>query len=296
MNLLKLMVGMWKPFGLLSLGIAVFGVSYHYNKRLLDWLRFQSLGNRDYIVEKLSQMFIDIPPQRILMGLLVLSFGPGVLAFLALLPNWFAGLMFGMVLTVVFWKAPRPVIDWLYRNRVHKFVIQMVDGLSLMSNGLKSGLSIVQALGLVTQEMPDPMKQEFNLILSENRLGVPLEEAFTNLSKRIKCDDVEMFVTSINILKETGGNLAETFDTIVITIRDRIKVEAKISAMTTSGKTQGFVIMGIPPLLTLVFYLTDPTFMSPMFTTALGWVFIMVVLVLEALGYFVIMRVIKIEV
>ena len=101
----------------------------------------------------------------------------------------------------------------------------MVDALSLMSNGLKSGLSIVQSLGLVTQEMPNPIRQEFNLILSENKLGVSLEDAFINLAKRIKSDDVEMFVTSVNILKETGGNLAETFDTIVITIRERIKVE-----------------------------------------------------------------------
>ena len=83
----------------------------------------------------------------------------------------------------------------------------MVDALSLMSNGLKSGLSVVQALGLVTQEMANPIQQEFSLVLSENKLGVSLEDAFTNLSKRVKSDDVEMFVTSINILKETGGNL-----------------------------------------------------------------------------------------
>ena len=93
----------------------------------------------------------------------------------------------------------------------------------------------------MTQEMPNPIRQEFNLILSENKLGVSLEEAFVNLSRRIKSDDVEMFVTSVNILKETGGNLAETFDTIVITIRDRIKVEGKIKAMTQSGPVQGYV-------------------------------------------------------
>src|ERR1700747_3379362 len=102
-----------------------------------------------------------------------------------------------------------------------------------------------------------------NLILSENKLGVSLEDAFVNLSRRIKSDDVEMFVTSVNILKETGGNLAETFGTIVVTIRDRIKVEGKIKAMTQSGRVQGYVVMGIPPALALVFYMTDPDFISP---------------------------------
>src|SRR6185295_13120397 len=173
-------------------------------KRFLEWLRFQSLGTRDYIVERLSQMFIDLPPQRILLAMFILSFGSGALTFLPLLPQWFPGILLGSIVTVIGWKAPRPVVDWLYNRRVRKFVIQMVDGLSLMSNGLKSGLSIVQSLGLVTDEMEDPIRQEFNLVLSENKLGVSLEEAFNNLAKRVQCDDVEMFVTSVNILKETG--------------------------------------------------------------------------------------------
>jgi tight adherence protein B len=172
----------------------------------------------------------------------------------------------------------------------------MVDGLGLMSNGLKSGLSIVQSLSLVVQEMPNPIQQEFNLVLSENKLGVSLEEAFLNLSKRIKADDVEMFVTSINILKETGGNLAETFDTIVGTIRDRIKVENKISAMTAQSFYQGVIVMMVPPALGMAFYQSDPDFMKPLFTTAIGWGVLMVILMLEAVGFFVIMKIVKIDV
>src|SRR6202012_2294819 len=106
--------------------------------------------------------------------------------------------------------------------------------------------------------------------LSENKLGVSLEEAFNNLAKRVQSDDVEMFVTSVNILKETGGNLAETFDTIVTTIRERIKVENKISALTAQGFYQGVFVMAIPPLLGFVFYQTDPDFMKPLFQTAIG--------------------------
>jgi tight adherence protein B len=285
-----------KVVGLIGLFGAIFGISYHYNKRFLDWLRFQSLGTRDYIVEKLNVMFIDIPPPKILGWLFALSFGSGALVFLLFLPNVFPGLVFGAFATILGWKAPKPIVDWLYRRRVKKFTLQMVDGLSLMSNGLKSGLSVAQSLGLVVQEMPNPIQQEFNLILSENKLGVPLEEAFLNLSKRIKSDDVEMFVTSVNILKETGGNLAETFDTIVTTIRDRIKVEAKISAMTAQGFYQGVLVMCIPPMLAVSFYQTDPDYMRPLFTTPLGWVILMVILGLEVIGYFVIMRIIKIDV
>lgn len=285
-----------KVGGVLLFGVSVFIASYIYSTRFLDWLRFQSLGTRDYIVERLGMMFIDIPPQRILLGLFSLSFGLGAVIFLAFLPNLFPGIPLAIIGTIIGWKIPKPIVNWMYNKRVTKFVMQMVDALSLMSNGMKSGLSVVQSLGLVTQEMPNPIQQEFNLVLSENRVGVSLEDAFLNLSKRIKSDDVEMFVTSINILKETGGNLAETFDTIVSTIRERIKVENKISALTAQGFYQGVFVMAIPPILAVVFFQTDPDFMRPLVTTPVGWIIVMGIFLLEAVGFFVIMQIVKIDV
>lgn len=285
-----------KYLGLLLLGLAVFGISYHYSARFLDWLRFQSLGTRDYVVDKLGLMFIEVDPQKALLGLLAVSFVPASLIFVSFLPSLFPGIPLALLVAVIGWKAPKPIVDYLYRRRVNTFVIQMIDALSLMSNGLKSGLSIVQALGLVTEEMPDPIRSEFNRILEQNKLGVALEDCFTSLSERVKVDDVEMFVTAINILKETGGNLAETFDTIVQTIRDRIKVENKISALTAQGVYQGIFVAAIPPIMGIFFYQSDPDFMRPMFTTALGWILIFVIFMLEAIGFFVIMKIIKIDV
>jgi tight adherence protein B len=187
-------------------------------------------------------------------------------------------------------------VNWLYRKRVDKIVIQMIDALNLMSNGLKSGLSVAQALGLVVQEMPNPIQQEFQYILNQNKLGVSLEEAFNGFAKRVQSDDVEMFVTSVNILKETGGNLAETFDTIVSTIRERIRVEKKIASMVAQGFYQGILVMGVPPVMGVTLYQSDPETMTPMFTTPLGWVMILAVLGLEVAGFFVIMRIVKIDV
>jgi tight adherence protein B len=202
----------------------------------------------------------------------------------------------GTIVTVVGWKVPKPIIEMLYQKRVRKFTVQMIDGLSLMSNGMKSGLSVVQAMSLVVQELPDPIRQEFNLVLNENKLGVSIEEAFNNLAKRIQCDDVEMFVTSVNILKETGGNLAETFDTITSTIRERIKLEQKIDAMTAMGRMQGMILLAVPAVLGGIIYTSDPDFMRPLFTTTLGWIIIMVVLTLEFVAYFMISRIVKIDV
>jgi tight adherence protein B len=151
-------------------------------------------------------------------------------------------------------------------------------------------------MGLVTQEMQNPIRQEFELVLSENKLGLSIEESFNNLAKRVQSDDVEMFVTAVNILKETGGNLAETFDTITATIRERLKLEKKIEAMTQQNFMQGMIILCIPPVLTLGIYASDPEFMSPVFTHPVGWVILAVVALIEVAVYFWIIKVVKVDV
>ncbi len=276
--------------------VSVAYIAYRYSERFLEWLRFQSIGTRDYIVERLALMFVEVNPNTVLFAQFGASFGLGLLVFLLLLPQVFPAILVGSVVTIAGWKLPRPIVDALYRRRVKVFTLQMVDGLSLMSNGMKSGLSVVQSMGLVVQELPDPIRQEFNLVLSENKLGVSIEEAFNNLAKRIQSDDVEMFVTSVNILKETGGNLAETFDTITTTIRERIKLEQKIDAMTAMGRMQGMILLAVPGVLAGFIYTSDPEFMKPLFTTTFGWIIILVVLGLEVLAYVTITRIVKIDV
>jgi len=93
-----------------------------------------------------------------------------------------------------------------------------------------------------------------------------------------------MFVTSVNILKETGGNLAETFDTIVTTIRDRVKVENKIDALTAQGFYQGVFVMAIPPILFVVFWQSDPT-LCAFGDNPLGWALIALIILLESVGF-----------
>src|SRR4051812_32345218 len=109
---------MFKTLGLLTFGISVFLIAYHYNKRFLDWLRFQSIGTRDYVAERLSLMFIEIPPQKILLAQFLISFGLGAFVFLAMMPLVLPGLVFGIGITIIGWKAPKPVVDLLYKRRV----------------------------------------------------------------------------------------------------------------------------------------------------------------------------------
>jgi tight adherence protein B len=105
-----------------------------------------------------------------------------------------------------------------------------------------------------------------------------------------------MFTTAVNILKETGGNLAETFETIANTIRERIKVESKIAAMTAQGVMQGVVVVIMPFALGAVLYAIDPVKMTPMFTTIPGWIMLMMMMTLQAVGAFAIWKIVQIRV
>ncbi|MBI3556584.1 MAG: type II secretion system F family protein [Deltaproteobacteria bacterium] len=277
-------------------GLAFFLMLYHYMQRFLDWFRFQSLGTRDYIVEICGTMFIEVTPNQVLGYLIACSAGPFVLSFLLFLPKVTPGLVVGTVLAVLGWKLPKPIMNMIYQARIERFNLQMVDGLGLMANAMKSGLSVVQAMGIVVEQMPNPMSQEFNLVLAENKVGVTVEEAFDNLAKRVKCEDVEMFVTAVNILKETGGNLAETFDTIVYVIRERLKVENKIKSLTAQGYYQGMMLLMMPVLLGLYFTFSEPGFMDPMFESPIGWGIMTAVFILEVCAYVVINKVITVDV
>jgi tight adherence protein B len=188
------------------------------------------------------------------------------------------------------------MLSMMHKKRIKKFVLQMIDGLSLMSNGLRSGLNVPQALQIVTEELPNPISQEFGLVLSQNKLGVTLEDAMSNLSVRMPADDIEMFTTSVNILKETGGNLAETFDTISTTIRERIKVESKIAAMVSQGVMQGVIVVLMPFALAAILYAIDPERIAPMFTTIPGWILLMAMMSLQFLGGFTIWKIVQIKV
>jgi len=264
--------------------------------RLYSWMGGKVKHETDWMLSRLDIMFITVAAERIYALYVTYLLFLYVLGLFLLYPSLGGGAVFGVIIVLVGWKIPRTIINILFKRRVTKFVVQMVDGLSLMSNSLRSGLNIPQALALVQDEMPNPISQEFGLVISQNKLGVPLEEALGNLSVRMPHDDIEMFTTSINILKETGGNLAETFDNISYTIRERIKIESKISAMVAQGVLQGIIVVILPFALGAILYTIDPERIRPMFTTIPGWVLLCFMMTLQAMGGWTIWKIVQVRV
>ena len=280
------------------IGIMVFMVAYKYSHNLFSWIENQTYGTRTYIMEKLELLFIEMKPEHVTYILLFLSFGLGfiVLVVFAILSHWGVGLTLALVLSFLGWKIPKPFINFLLERRMKAYQNQMVDGLTLLANGIRAGLTVPQAIGMVVSEMPPPISQEFNLLLQQNKIGVPLDECFENLAKRVPTEDNDMFVSSINILRETGGNLAEVFDTIVGVIRERVRLQQKIDTFTAQGMFQGATIASMPFAIGMIYFATDPDSTMLLFTNPLGIIVTLVACGLDFVGVYVILKIVKIKI
>jgi tight adherence protein B len=283
-------------FIIAGVGILVFVVFYTSYDRVFGFLQRKSLGQREEVLRLLELMFVETDRTKVTRLMLMSSFGVGFLVFLVCWPNLTAGIVFGSAVTVIGWTVPKTLVTNLWMKRCSRFVDQMIDGMTIMSNGVKAGLSVQQAMERIAENCPNPMSQEFALVLSQMRLGRSLEESLNELGTRIPRPDVQMFVTSVNILQETGGNMAETFQTIVYTVRERQKVEKKIEALTAQGVMQGIILTCVPFVLLLIFLVMDPNYVKPLFNTFVGILALLAVLTLQVIGGLMIRKIVKINV
>jgi tight adherence protein B len=277
-------------------GITIFILSYFSSDRVIDWLGKKSLGSREEVLMLMDKMFIDTDRRKVTMAMLAGSFGMGLLVFFVVWPHFGLGFVLGSIICYIGWTAPRQVMYYLWEKRCTRLTDQMVDGMTIMSNGIKAGQSLTQSMERVVENIHGPLAQEFGLILNKIRLGMSVEEALNEFGERIPRQDVAMFVTSVIILKETGGNLAETFQTITTTIRERQKIEKKIEAMTAQGTMQAIIISLVPFLLLGMFLVVDPNYVMPMFTKPLGWICLGIMLVLQIIGLVVMKKIVTIKV
>ncbi len=280
------------------IGIIVFLYCYKNSIKIFHWVDEQTYGTRNYILKKFEIMFIEVEPDKVTWVLLGMSIGSGVLVFcvLAIMGNLPLAILLGIVALVLGWKIPKPLVDFFEERRKRKYQIQMVDALNLMANGIRAGLTVPQSIGMVVDELPAPISQEFNLVLQQAKIGVPLDEALENLKQRVYTEDNEMFVTSVTILRETGGNLAETFDTIVSVIRERVRLQLKIETYIASGKIQAYIIGAMPFAMIVMFGSGDPEYFPLLFGTFLGLIALVVICGMVGFGMWVIMKIINIKV
>jgi tight adherence protein B len=191
---------------------------------------------------------------------------------------------------------PRGLVKILRIRRLERFNQQLVTALTGMSNALKAGFSIQQAFESVVKEGEAPIAQEFSMFLQQLRIGVTFEEAIEDMDRRIGSEDLTLMIQSIEIARQTGGNLTEVFDRIAATIRERQRIEGKIKSLTAQGKLQGMVVGAMPLLLGFALYVVDPGMMLGFVKSVIGLAVLVVIVIMELIGAFIIKKIVTIDV
>lgn len=242
-------------------------------------------------VGQLQEAFIFLSPKALTIVKVV------AVAFLALIGIVLTGsLAYAAIFAVAGYLIPQLGISFIKKRRLEKFELQLPDTMQNLSNGMKAGFTIVQAIESMVSETPPPISQEFGLVLREYSLGVQLDDALLKLGARIKSADLNLVITAINITRQMGGNLPEMLEKIAYTIRERRRIEGKNKSLTSQGKLQGLVVGSLPIGMGFVFYILDPKMMSYMWNTGVGLLMIFIMVVMEILGFVFIRKIVNIDI
>ena len=187
--------------------------------------------------------------------------------------------------------APRYYAGMLITRRRDQFNDQLVDGLMIMSSSFRGGLSLIQSMEAVAEEMPNPIRQEFSIVLGENKMGVTMDEAMNRLYKRVPSPAMQQMISAILLARETGGNLPIIFARIVETIRARKKIEENIAVLTLQGKIQALVMSGLPVGFFFMVSSSNPDYFKTMMDADIGRILLMACLGLWLVGTFLILKI-----
>jgi tight adherence protein B len=248
-----------------------------------------------WISDELDKVLIDVSPiQATIWVVLAVAAGAilGVMAGNSFGPRLF----FVIVLCSAGYFLPTFAVQWLKARYLQRVDDQLVDALRMMSNALKAGLNLQQALELVSREMPPPISVVFGRVVNEISLGRLTDDALRRMVQRVPLEDVRLFADSVLTLRETGGNLSETFAVIAETVVERKKVQGRIKTITTQGVSQGVIVGAMPFAMMLMFSFIDEHYLDPFFGTPLGWIMLFAICVLDAVGVYAILKVVKVEV
>jgi tight adherence protein B len=191
---------------------------------------------------------------------------------------------------------PHVVVRIMETRRKNKFASQLVDGIMVLSSSLKAGLSLLQSLEVLVEEMPPPISQELGLVVRENKMGVVLEDSLKSLNKRMGIEELELLVNALLVARETGGDLIKVFSRLTITIRDRQKLREKIKTLTLQGRLQGILMSALPFVFVAYVTTVNRSHFDIMLQTDNGRFLLILAVVLQAIGMFLIRKFSRIKI
>lgn len=241
--------------------------------------------------KRLDEFFLFVDPAQLWLA---------NLAICLLLMAVVYGLTGGLVMTVVSGASglllPQYVIGRLRRRRLQRFDEQLPEMLQALAGALRAGAGIQSALRHIVAQSPAPLSQEFGLMLRQQRMGISFEQALADLYRRMPFEGTGLVVSALTIAAQSGGNLAETLESIAATLRARLRLLSRVQALTSQGRMQAWIMAGLPPVLAVVLHYLDPDAMAALWETPAGWAVLLTVAVMEGIGIWLIRRIVAIQI
>lgn len=191
---------------------------------------------------------------------------------------------------------PYSYVSMKRNKRFEKFEELFPEAIDTLARAVRAGHAFTTALEMITNEVAEPVSSEFRQLYEEQKFGMPVRDALLNLTERMPLVDVKFFVTAVMLQRETGGNLAEILDNLSYVIRERFKIQRQVRVYTAQGRLTMALLMGMPPIIVAVMLVLNPSFIHPLFDDPIGHTLLVAGIVLQTIGYFVIRKIIKIQV
>jgi tight adherence protein B len=191
---------------------------------------------------------------------------------------------------------PYSYANYKRAKRFSKFEEIFPEAIDTLARAVRAGHAFTTALELIASEIAEPVASEFRKLFEEQKFGLPVRDALINLTERVPLVDVKFFVTAVMLQRETGGNLAEILDNLSYVIRERFKIMRQVRVHTAQGRMTMMLLMGLPPIIVITMQAMNPSFIKPLFDDPIGHLLIVVGITLQTIGYFVIRKIIQIEV
>jgi tight adherence protein B len=248
-------------------------------------------GANSSLATLIEQSGVNTTPSAIMVAMVLAALVSGIVCmlFIKVPIFWIIAALGGSFLPYGWLRHKRT-------QRMKKFEEQFPEALDLLSRAIRAGHAFQTAMGMVADELPAPVGIEFKKAFEQQNFGLPLREVLDQMGDRVPILDVRFFVTAVTIQRETGGNLAEILDNLAHVVRERFKILRQVRVHTAHGRFTGYVLLALPAALAVALMFINPEHMNLLFRERMGQTMIVGAIVMQAIGYVWIRKVIKIEV
>ena len=250
--------------------------------------RFQFVSRE--IASYLAVSGVRLRPTEFVAGWALSSTLPALIAFFIS-----KSLVTALGVGIIGLSIPPMLVQRSRKKRENEFSKQLGESLSVMGNCIKAGFSFQQAMESIAREMPPPISSEFEMALREMRYGISMEESLRHLVDRVNNKDLDLLVSAVLISAQVGGNLSDIIEVISDTVSDRLKIKSEVRVFTTSGRFSGIIIGLLPVLIILVLMVLNPKYFNSFAESNIGKVMLTVSVILEAIGFLSIRKIVDIK-